>query len=176
MDLSGIIGPAVEWLLQFQEATGFPQWVNAHSAVWPAGEILHFIGLCLLIGAVGGFDLRLMGLAKSVPVGALEKLIPWGVLGFVLCLGTGLMFIAGNAFAPGEYLRNTGFLWKVAFLLLAGMNLLMFYVTGTAAKVRTLGAGADTPWPAKAIGGISLFLWVGVIVFGRLLPTLGDAF
>ena len=26
---------------------------------WPLAESLHFLGLCLLIGAVGSFDLRL---------------------------------------------------------------------------------------------------------------------
>ena len=28
---------------------------------WPICESLHFLGLCLLIGAIGLFDLRLMG-------------------------------------------------------------------------------------------------------------------
>jgi hypothetical protein len=174
--LNNFIADAVAAVLAFQRATGFPAWVNDHSAVWPVGEILHFVGLCLLIGAVGGFDLRLMGVAKAVPVGALSRLLPWGVLGFVLCAATGTMFVLGNAFAPGEYLRNVAFLWKMAFLGAAGLNLLLFYVSGTARQVQALGAGAETPLLAKAVGGFSLFLWVGVIVFGRLLPTLGDAF
>lgn len=174
--LNDVLVLAIAALVKFQKATGFPQWVNLHSAVWPIAETLHFIGLCLLIGAVGTFDLRLLGVAKRAPVAALERLIPWGVCGFVLCLGTGVLFVAGNAFAPGEYLRNISFLWKMLFILFAGLNLLLFYVTGTAAKVRALSPEDDTPLLGKLIGGVSLLLWIGVIVFGRLLPTLGDAF
>ena len=36
-------------------------------------------------------------------------------------------------------------------------------------KVNVLGAGADAPLGAKLIGGASLFLWTGIIIFGRLL-------
>ena len=34
---------------------------------WPIAESLHFIGLSMLIGTVGVFDLRLMGLGKQIP-------------------------------------------------------------------------------------------------------------
>ena len=36
---------------------------------WTIAEIVHFTGLCLLIGTVGMFDLRMMGLVKGLPVG-----------------------------------------------------------------------------------------------------------
>jgi hypothetical protein len=167
---------AVEMLLRFQNATGFPEWINSHGWVWPVGETLHFIGLCLLLGAVGLFDLRLIGVARGLPFAALERLIPWGVAGFLISLSTGVMFVLGNAFAPGEYLRNIAFFWKMLFIVLAGINLLVFYVSGTARTVEALGPGADAPFRAKVIGTVSLCLWVGVIFFGRMLPIIGDAF
>ena len=45
--------------------------------------------LCLLIGIVGMFDLRILGIAKGLPLASLKRLLPWGVFGFVLCLVTG---------------------------------------------------------------------------------------
>jgi len=36
---------------------------------WPAAESVHFLGLSLLIGCIGLFDLRLLGLAKRIPIG-----------------------------------------------------------------------------------------------------------
>ena len=171
-----VLAAAIRTLVAFQQATGFPRWVNDHSAVWPIAETLHFIGLCLLIGAVGIFDLRLVGVGKSVPVRALKRLLPWGVSGFILCIGTGLLFVAGNAFAPGEYLKNISFLFKMLCLVLAGLNLLAFHLTGMNQAVDAVGSGDDAPFGAKAMGAASLALWVGVIVFGRFLPTLGDAF
>ena len=53
---------------------------------WPAAESIHFIGLSFLMGTVGLFDLRLLGLAKSIPMTALHKLIPFGVMGWLLNL------------------------------------------------------------------------------------------
>jgi hypothetical protein len=45
---------------------------------WPTVESLHFVGLSMLIGAVGLFDLRMLGLARGIPMGALHRMIPWG--------------------------------------------------------------------------------------------------
>ena len=56
---------------------------------WPLAETFHFIGLCLLVGIVGMFDLRILGIAKDLPLASLKRLLPWGVFGFVLCLVTG---------------------------------------------------------------------------------------
>ena len=37
-----------------------------HSAWgWPICESIHFIGLSMLVGTIGAFDLRLLGLAKG---------------------------------------------------------------------------------------------------------------
>jgi hypothetical protein len=59
---------------------------------------------------------------------------------------------------------------KLLFLFLAGINLLVFYKTGMSRVVDDLGPGEDAPFLAKAIAGASLFLWLGVIYFGRLIP------
>src|SRR5690606_29125917 len=44
---------------------------------WPMAEIVHFIGICLLIGAVGMFDLRMIGFARGLSIEALHKLVPF---------------------------------------------------------------------------------------------------
>jgi hypothetical protein len=59
---------------------------------------------------------------------------------------------------------------KLVFMALAGVNLLAFYLTGMSRAVDDLQPGADAPRLAKAIAGASLFLWLGVIYFGRLIP------
>lgn len=143
---------------------------------WPMAETFHFVGVCLLIGVVGTFDLRVLGLAKGLPLSALKRLLPWGVFGFVLCLVTGLMFVLGiranligdNAF--DVIMRDLWLQLKLLFMALAGLNLLAFYVTGTARAADTVGAGDDAPPLAKVIAGASLFLWLGVVVLGRLIP------
>jgi len=44
----------------------------------------------------------------------------------------------------------------------------LFYTT-MFRKVKLLGPGENVPLPARIFGGVSLFLWLGVITFGRLL-------
>jgi hypothetical protein len=139
-------------------------------------ETFHFIGLCLLVGIVGSFDLRLLGIAKGLPIAPLRRLLPWGVFGFVLCLITGSLFVGGlganlagdNAF--DVIMRDIFLQMKLLFIFLAGLNVLAFYLTGAARAVDALGSGDDAPPLAKVIAGASLVLWIGVVVFGRLIP------
>ena len=46
--------------------------------LYPAVEIAHILGFVLLVGSIAMFDLRLLGLSKSIPVPALARhLLPW---------------------------------------------------------------------------------------------------
>ena len=132
---------------------------------WPICESLHFIGLSMLIGCVGMFDLRLVGLGKRVPFSSMHKLIPFGIAGYILNIITGSMFLVS---APDQYIFNPSFHLKILFMILAGLNVSAFYL-GVFKNVKTLGAGTQAPYVARLIGGTSLFLWIGVIIFGRML-------
>lgn len=142
---------------------------------WSALESVHFIGLILLIGAVGMFDLRVLGMAKGLPIAPLRQLLPWGVFGFILCVLSGAVFVTGFQanlpIHPYDVLMNDMWLQlKLLFILFAGVNLAVFYLTGMSGTVDGLGRGDDAPPLAKVIAGTSLFLWLGVIYFGRLIP------
>jgi hypothetical protein len=149
--------------------------IERYTWAWPLGETFHFFGIILLIGGIGMFDLRLLGFAKRLPVSAVRRLLPWGVTGFLLCVATGFMFVTGVRanvpMSPYDVIRTNVWLQlKLTFIGLAGVNLLAFYVTGMNRAVDDLGPGADAPALAKAIAFASLFLWLGVIYFGRLIP------
>jgi hypothetical protein len=132
---------------------------------WPAAESIHFIGLSLLIGMIFLFDLRLLGVAKRIPIRALHKLVPWGVLGYCINLVSGSFFLMAE---PDQYIYNPAFHFKMLFMALAGCNMLAFYLT-TSRRTMGPGAGDEAPRSAKAIAVASLVLWVAVIVCGRLL-------
>jgi hypothetical protein len=152
------------WLVHvLAQATPVAQFMR-QEWVWPAAESVHFIGLSLLIGTVGIFDLRLLGVAPRIPLSALHRLIPWGLVGFALNVITGLLFLMTE---PDQYILNPAFHLKLLFILLAGLNALTFYLTvGTRALAPVAGR---VPRAAMIIGAVSLSLWIGVIIAGRLI-------
>jgi hypothetical protein len=163
------------FLRHWIEWPGVAAFIEAHSWVWPLSETFHFFGIILLIGGVGIFDLRILGLAKGLPPAALKRLLPWGVFGFVLCVVTGTIFVTGMRAnvpaSPYDVIRTNVWLQlKLLFIALAGLNLLAFYATGMSRAVDNLRPDADAPALARVIAGASLFLWLGVIYFGRLIP------
>jgi hypothetical protein len=132
---------------------------------WPIAESLHFIGLSLLLGTVGMFDLRLLGVGRRIPLHTLHRLIPWGLVGFALNLTTGLMFLMTE---PDQYIYNPSFHAKLLCIAAAGVNALGFYLTVGAGALAADGS-LMVPRGARVIGGVSLALWIGVIIAGRLL-------
>ena len=140
--------------------------------LWPFLESAHFIGMSMLIGTIGMFDLRLIGFARRVPIAALHRLIPIGIAGFLVNATTGALFVAGY---PDQYIFNNAFRVKVVFIALAGLNVLFFY-SRVFRGLRYLGPGEQAPLPARVIGGISLGAWVGVMTAGRLLTFFRPPF
>jgi uncharacterized membrane protein len=138
---------------------------------WPASETVHFIGLSLLFGVVLLVDLRMLGFMKGIPYSTLHRLLPWGVLGFGLNMVTGILFFIGAP--PDFYVNNAVFIWKLALILVAGANALYFTVVEQA---WTLEAGDTPPVAAKVAAATGIFLWVGVIFCGQMLPFFGHSF
>lgn len=144
--------------------------VTGEPWVWPASEAVHFMGLWLLFGVVTIVNLRMLGVMRSVPFSAVHRLLPWAVLGLGINFITGMMFVIG---APGQYLENTAFFWKIGLLLIAGLNLLYLTVFDAPWSVE---AGQDAPATEKVLAVTALASWIGVMYFGRMLPFIGNAF
>lgn len=132
---------------------------------WPAVESVHFIGLTLLFGTIAVWDLRLLGMAKRVPIAAFHRLVPFAVLGFAINAASGSMFLMTE---PNQYLYNRAFHFKLLFMALAGLNVVVFYVA-VFRRVRGLAPGVDAPRAVKVFGAASLMCWMAVIVCGRLI-------
>jgi len=128
---------------------------------WAFMMDLHFIGLALLIGTVGILDLRIMGFVKQMPVAPLHQFVPWAMAGLAFNVVTGMLAFIGM---PVYYTYDAAFWLKLVALMLLGLNVAAFYLTGTFDSVEHLGAGEDAPVSAKFIAGSSLLLWFAVII------------
>jgi len=157
----------VEAFARYLQSTSVSLFLQSQSAwLWPLSETVHFIGLALLIGATGFFDLRLLGFMKRVPLTVARQFMPMALLGFGLNLTTGIRFFVAQ---PYQYVVNWAWWGKVAFLLVAGFNA-VFFETTQGARILAIGAGDDTPLIFKVVGALSLLAWFAVLYFGRMLP------
>jgi Family of unknown function (DUF6644) len=149
----------------------FAELMTASKWWWAFMMDLHFVGLVLLIGTVGILDLRMLGFAKQIPIDPLHRLVPWAMAGFGINLVTGVLAFTGM---DQFYTYDWAFWLKMLAIMLLGLNVAAFYLTGIFESVRGLGPGEDAPPFAKFIAASSLFLWFAVITLGRYIQSYSD--
>ena len=161
--------PALDPFVEFIRSMRMSQFFRDQVGwLWPLCESLHFLGLCLLIGAAGFFDLRLLGFMKGVSLRSAKRFVPWAMVGFAINLLTGLIFFISQ---PQQYATNLSMWLKVVFLLIAGVNAMLFE-TSYSDRLMALEPDAAMPLSARLIGAVSLIAWFAVLYFGRMLPYL----
>ncbi len=131
-------------------------WIVAHPLAYPALEVVHIVGIGLLLGNLVLLELRVWGLGAALPVQPLARLaLGLAVLGFALAGASGLLMFAAQA---GELLANRAFVIKMGLLMLAGTNAAWFHGRGSLVRMdRT----------ARLLTLVSTVIWLAVIVCGR---------
>jgi hypothetical protein len=131
-------------------------WIVAHPLAYPALEVLHIVGIGLLVGNLVLLELRVWGLGGDLPVQPLARLaLGLAVLGFALAGASGLLMFAAQAV---ELLANRAFVLKMGLLMLAGTNAAWFHGRGSLVRMdRT----------ARLLTLVSTAIWLAVIACGR---------
>ena len=145
------------------------EFVRGSSWAFPTLETLHFVGMALLIGIVGAIDLRVLGLARAVPLAPLHRLLPLAFIGFGINVITGLFFFCND---PWAYWFNPAFRIKMLLILAAGLNALWFRL-GVFLDLDSWGSGIEASRLAKVISALSLLIWITVITAGRYIGFTG---
>lgn len=134
---------------------GWPA-LAAHAWAYPALEVVHVLGVALLVGNLLAFELRVWGLSPNLPVLALARLsLSLAMAGFALSAISGIAMFGSQ---PGELLANRFFTIKMALVLAAGINAAAFHARGGLSKLDAI---------ARAQTALSLGLWLAVIICGR---------
>jgi hypothetical protein len=154
-------------LCQWLEST--PTSIALHESIWgyPIIESVHVLTLCVFLGLTIMFDLRLLGvsLVRTPASEVAGRLMPWITAGFVVMVITGaLLFFA----IPVKTYLNIFFRVKVAFLLMAGVNVAVFQRT-VSRNMRQWDLDLVPPFRARLASGVSLVLWAGLVVAGRMI-------
>ena len=132
-------------------------------------EIIHILGFVILVGAAVSFDLRLLGVSRSLPVSQLARhLLPWARAALILVIPTGFSMFVAHA---TEMATNPAFQLKLVLIALAGLNAFLFH-RGIFRTVAAWDRGVSAPGRARLAGVASLLCWSGTVTCGRLLAYL----
>ena len=154
----------------------FAAWVDTHAWstalheslwVYPLVESTHVLTLMLFVGMLAMVDLRMLGVAfRDTPVSELtSRLLPWSVAGFVIMVGTGvLLFYA----IPVRTAHSVWFRVKVVLLIAAAINAWWFHRRVSKDRERW-DAQEKPPLGVRLAAAMSLGVWTGVIVAGRMI-------
>jgi hypothetical protein len=150
---------------QLIEHTGIAAWVRENDFAFPLLDAVHVSAIMLVLGSIVMVDLRLLGAASRFQrVTRLSReVLPWTWSAFALAAISGLLLMSGQA---GAYAANAQFRLKMALLLGAGINMLLFHFL-TWRRVEQWDQMLPPPIPARLAGGLSLALWLGVAIAGR---------
>lgn len=132
---------------------------------YPLANLLHVLGVALLIGPIVALDLRLLGVCKfSVSAdGAASLLVPVAVLGLVIAIPSGsLLFVVEAVPLSRHPLMQV----KGVLILLGLMNALLLQIR---ARPRLRWWDEAPPAGGRWQAAFSLLTWVGAAVCGRLI-------
>jgi hypothetical protein len=151
--------------LQTIEDSALSTWLRESESPFAFYFILlfHTFGLAILVGSNVVVDLRLLGVARGIPLAPLRRLFRIMWIGFSINAVTGVFLVIAY---PTKSLTNWDFYIKLAVIGFAVwvMQRLKTEVFGDA----SLGE-ADMMARGAALAKWSLILWFGAITAGRLL-------
>ena len=156
---------AVPIIFKTIEESGLSTWIRDSPSIFGYWFILalHAIGMGLLVGASVVIDLRILGVARDLPMAPLKGL--YGVIwtGFWIQLASGTLLLIAY---PTKAFTNPDFYIK---LTLVGVGVAVMQMI----RKRVFDA-SDLSDPAmmmkgKILATCSLALWAGAVTAGRLL-------
>jgi hypothetical protein len=155
-----MLEPYFQWLndLAVSKAIGESIWI------YPLVQAIHLLFLALFAGSLLIVDLRLLGYGmRDQPVAKVARdARPWMILGLLGLLVTGMPQLAQNAMR--EYFSE--YFWFKMYMI----PVALIFTFTIRQKIALADEARVTPMVAKAVGLLSILLWIGgVAVPARLI-------
>jgi hypothetical protein len=145
--------------------SGLAEWLRSTLGAVAIVEAIHVMAIATVFGTILVVDLRLLGLPNVARAftRVSRELLPITWFAFGASLVTGALLFSVNAIT---YYGNTAFRLKMALLVLAGVNMLVFHKV-TFRTVDVWDRAAPPPRAARLAGAVSLLSWIAIIVIAR---------
>lgn len=136
--------------------------MRSSALAYPIANVVHLLGLVLLVGPILLLDLRLLGLGRELPLAQISReLTRLAIIGFALLVLAGFAMFAADA---GPLMRNGVMQTKLCVIALGVAN---------AATFRAMWNKHLSDWDSKppAIGRVqalaSIAIWLSAGTLGR---------
>lgn len=150
----------VAWALAIEHSAA-GQMIRESLWLYPLANVLHVLGVMLLVGAVVALDLYLLGvLGRVPPADAAAVVLPVARAGFLVAVPSGLVLFVAEA---NGVVTNPVFLVKFAAIAIALLNLTVFHL----GRFRDIATWVEVPAAGRIAGAISLAAWLTAAVCGR---------
>ena len=130
-------------------------------------QVLHLVAITTFIGAILIVDLRLLGWgpvaqSRAGIARSAQRILLWAGLAV---LATGIPQFTTNALS---YSRSPVFVVKMCLLAAA-----LAFTATLRRRVAAADEGRLPSWVPRAVGAVSLALWMGVTISGRMITFYG---
>lgn len=133
------------------EASALGHVARASVWVYPLSNLAHVLGAALLVGGIAVFDILMLRRRYADAAAAARVALPLAAAGVAMLVASGAVLFSAEATALGS---NPVFLLKAALIAAGLANLTVYH----------LSAGRR---PAGVHAGVSLAVWVSVLLAGR---------
>lgn len=147
-------------LFQALDTSWLAEIVRASTWLFALTEVIHLIGITILLGTLSVLDLRLLGLGlkKQTISEVAEDTYPWTLGGLIVAVLSGSLLFVSEA---ARLYDSPPFALKISLFVIAVIFTYTFQRRMTKASSVTI---------TSALGGLlSLFLWFGVGFAGRAI-------
>ncbi len=144
------------------QSSQFGAWAGGDA--YPIANLVHLLGLVMLVGSIGVLDLRLAGLFRRIPVAPLSAALTLiAIIGLILMVPSGATMFAADA---TTLVHSTTFRWKLLLIALALANAVAFRFLWQSRIERW---DTDPPALGRLMAGASVLLWLSVATMGRMI-------
>ncbi len=159
--------PALAWLQDWLATSALASALKASATFYLLVNAAHILSIGMLFGAILALDLRVLGLARQIPLAAVAPyLSKIAAIGLAAAVATGLCLFTVR---PFEYAANPAFLAKLGLIALGLVNVAAVHFSRGWKAVLQGGA----PDRALRLGATaSILLWTAAVVAGRWIGFL----
>ena len=144
--------------------SSYGQWASGSALAYPVANVVHLLGLVMLVGAIGIVDLRLAGAFRAVPVAPLYRsLRPVAIAGLVVIVPSGATMFASDA---TTFAGSAVFRWKISLIAVALTNVVAFHILW---RHRIDDWDRSAPVAGRLMAAASVMLWLTIGAFGRMI-------